>query len=166
MGASAPTCGSHEHCPKQRKRQRSGYPVVVAGLGECHSCCGGRLGLDRLGDRGLGCRGRGFQRGIFRGPRGGLSGSGVSIDGRLIHAIARRNDPIGLLRRRRGHIGLNHHVRCHDPCSIHHATSTKDSVSRRHKPCGHKRPARARNAAVGTGRIKPRSVDGKPTAAL
>lgn len=47
---------------------------------------------------------------------------------------------------------------------IHHAASTKDPASRRHNPRGHKRPAQARNTAIGTGRIKPRGVDGKPTA--
>ena len=37
---------------------------------------------------------------------------------------------------------------------IHHATSTKGPASRRHKPRRHKRPARARNTAVGTGGIE------------
>ena len=44
--------------------------------------------------------------------------------------------------------------------STHHATSTKGPAGRRHKSRGHKRPARACNAAVGAGRIKPRGVDG------
>ena len=55
-------------------------------------------------------------------------------------------------------------MRRHRTGGIHHAASTKGSASRRHKPRGHKRSARARNAAVGTGRIKPRGIDGKPTA--
>lgn len=55
-------------------------------------------------------------------------------------------------------------MRCHRTGGIHHATSTKGPASRRHKPSGHKRPVRARNAAFGTGRIEPRGVDRKPTA--
>ena len=55
-------------------------------------------------------------------------------------------------------------MRCHRTGGIHHAASTKRPASRRHKPCGPKRPARARNPAIGTGRIKPRGVDGKTTA--
>ena len=47
---------------------------------------------------------------------------------------------------------------------IHHTISTKSPTGRRHKPRGHKRAARARDTAIGTGRIKPRGVDGKPTA--
>ena len=145
--------------------------MAVAGLGECRSCRGGSFGLGDFGDCGLGycrcclgCRGCGFQRGICRGPRGGLSGSGVSIGGRLVRAIARYLAPVGLPRRRRGRIGLNPHMRDHAPAGINHATSTKGPASRRHKPRRHKRSARARNTAVGTGRIKPRGVDGKPTA--
>lgn len=133
MGASAATCGSHKQCPQQEKRHGSGDPVAVAGLGEYHCGRGGGLGLGRRGHCGLGycrsclgCRGRGFHRGICRGPCGGLSGSGVSIGGRLVRAIARRIDPLGLPRRGRGDIWLNHHARRHYPCSINHATSTKD----------------------------------------
>ena len=55
-------------------------------------------------------------------------------------------------------------MRCHSAGGIHHATSTKGPASRRHKPCGHERPSRARNAAIGTGRIEPRGIDGKPAA--
>ena len=55
-------------------------------------------------------------------------------------------------------------MQCRSPAGIHYATSTKSPTGRRHKPRGHKRPAQASNAAVGTGRIKPRFVDGKPTA--
>lgn len=55
-------------------------------------------------------------------------------------------------------------MRSHGPASIHHATSAKGPAGRRHKPRRHKRPARARNAAIGTGRIKPRGIDGKPAA--
>lgn len=38
--------------------------------------------------------------------------------------------------------------------------STKDPAGRHHKPRRHKRAARARNAAIGTGRIQPRGIDG------
>lgn len=170
-GALAATCGGQERCSQQEKRHGSGDPVAVAGLGERRRRCRSRLGLGRLVDRGLGyCRcclgfrGRWFQLRICRGTCGGLSGSGISIGGRLVRAIARYLAPVGLPRRRRGDIGLNHHVRCHSACSIHHATSTKSPTNRRHKPCGHKRPTRTRNAAVGSVRIQPRGFDGKPTA--
>ena len=91
---------------------------------------------------------------ICRGPCGELSGSGVSIGRRLARAIARHVVSIGRPRRRRGRIGLNHHMRRHRTGGIHHATSTKGPASRRHKPRRHKRPARARNTAVGTGGIE------------
>ena len=47
---------------------------------------------------------------------------------------------------------------------VHHAASTKGPASGHHKPRRHKRPTQTSNAAIGTGRIKPRGVDGKPTA--
>ena len=109
----------------------------------------------------FGCRGRGFQRGICCGHRGGLSSSGVCVGGRLVRPASRHLAPVGLPRRRRGDIGLNHHMRCYRTGGIHHATSTKDPTSRRHKPRGHKRSARARGTAIGTGRIEPRGVNGK-----
>ena len=149
--------------PSSESAKEAAIQLLSPVLGSATVVAVAGLGLTVLATVVLVVVAAGFSAG-FSVDRGGLSGSGVSIDGRLIHAIARHNDPIGLLRRRRGHIGLNHHVRCHDPCSIHHATSSKCPTSRRHKPRGHKRPARARNTAVGTGRIEPRGIDGKPTA--
>ncbi|EBA38469.1 hypothetical protein COLAER_02417 [Collinsella aerofaciens ATCC 25986] len=52
-------------------------------------------------------------------------------------------------------------MRYHRTGGIHHATSTKGPASRRHKARRHKRPAQARNAAIGAGRIKPRGIDRK-----
>ena len=59
---------------------------------------------------------------------------------------------------------LYHHMRRQRTAGIHHTISTKSPAGRRHKPRGHKRPARTRDAAVGTGRIEPRGIDGKPAA--
>lgn len=67
-------------------------------------------------------------------------------------------------RRRRGTLGFNHHMRSRVPAGIRHAVSTKGPASGHHKSRGHNRPAQASNAAIGTGRSKPRGIDRKPTA--
>ena len=106
----------------------------------------------------------GFSAGFAVGPVVGSPAAGLASVGDLPALSPGTSRPSVSPRRRRGHIGLNHHMRYHRTGGIHHATSTKGPTGRRHKPRGHKRPARARNAAIGTGRIKPRGVDGKPTA--
>lgn len=66
--------------------------------------------------------------------------------------------------RRRGTLGFNHHMRSRVLADIRHAACTKGTTSVHHKSRGHKRPAQASNAAIGTGCSKPRGIDRKPTA--
>ena len=121
------------------------------GLGNCRLACRGRLGR----------RSRGPRDGIRRGPGAGPLNGWAGATGRLARATGHLA-PVGLPRRRRGALGLDHHMRRHGPWGIHHPAGAEGPAHWRHKSRGHKRPARACDAAIGTGRIEPRGVDGQP----
>lgn len=80
----------------------------------------------------------GFGAGFAVGPVVGSPAAGVASAGDLSALSPGTSppsvSPAGLPRRRRGYIGLNHHMRSHRTADIHHATSTKGSTNRRYKP--------------------------------
>ena len=109
----------------------------------------------------LGVAVAGLGTGSVADPAPGRSTVGAGATGRLARATGHLA-PVGLPRRRRGALGLDHHMRRHGPWGIHHPAGAEGPAHWRHKSRGHKRPARACDAAIGTGRIEPRGVDGQP----